>query len=947
MKFKHRTSRGSAVRVVLVLAMIAGLFTVIAPAAGAFPNASDEGVHVGLTLEGCNLDHGGVFDQSTTLCNDAGYTTGDLGKAWAELDLVPHRVTSSLGTQADATTDYKVSIMADGITNGKLGYDVISVPVVNAGKSDASCAVTAGAQTLFGTAADPFGGGTDTVIYRDLSIHQNKGTTCVFDYYERLAIGAHLYPGSSLQSYLGDQADLAGAKKTVSIPTNEVAPQTLSKTMTASQGSDTTWTIHKTPTPTSVDLGNTCDVTGDTASGNVSVTVSWTKNAAVAGGPVTIDVVVSATNPAHRDLTVTVSDVIRTGGVVGSGTVIDTRTLGPTNIPAGTTAEVGSFEFVWNSPTGTQVNDVATGTYTDTLTGIVVPQTTTTSAVATIQNNGPVTNGSAVITDSESISGTGLKFSVDSTSGASGNLTTIAPFGQAGAVAYVLGTHTTGPVYFVSASQSGDSSVTFNKTVYFDIPSSADADGTLSDTASLLGSDGFTTSADASIDITSTSIATLTINKTTTVPVDSATTFTFDIQDSTQTSVGTVDVDFAAGDTSGTGTLSGLDDGSYTAVETASGGFTPAADTPFTVGAGKCDVSIDVANGFAPASAQAIKITKPDGTLNVGWEMILDGPGTPAGGEKVLTDSGGVAGFQTQLEEGDYTITETNQDGWTSDGGKGDCSFTVDYPADAGKVFSCTFTNTAQGHIIIKKVTDPVTDTTTQFEFDPSYSASNFFLKNGEQNDSGNLVPGTYSVSEVNIPTNWTLTGATCDDGSLVSAIGLSAGETVTCTFRDKFVHVSRGLTMGYWKNHLAPDKVGGKPNPICKGLPSGTSCSSNGPWTITYLPQSLGNYPVTTILEAAKVFAAANCSNTGNIKQQNQNAIGCLAGQLLAAELNVANGADHCADATIAAANAFLISIGYTGPTGNYSGITAAQRATAISLKTALDTFNNGTCPP
>jgi hypothetical protein len=145
-------------------------------------------------------------------------------------------------------------------------------------------------------------------------------------------------------------------------------------------------------------------------------------------------------------------------------------------------------------------------------------------------------------------------------------------------------------------------------------------------------------------------------------------------------------------------------------------------------------------------------------------------------------------------------------------------------------------------------------------------------------------------------------------------------------------------LTPGYWKNHLALTGTTG-----CTGLPSGTSCSANGPFTKTYLPQPLGNYSVDTIQKAAAVWAVMNCSNTGSNATQNQNAAGCLAGHLLAAELNVANGAPGCISTTIAGANAFLISINYTGPSGSYTALTSTQRAQAISLKNALDAYNNG----
>ena len=74
-------------------------------------------------------------------------------------------------------------------------------------------------------------------------------------------------------------------------------------------------------------------------------------------------------------------------------------------------------------------------------------------------------------------------------------------------------------------------------------------------------------------------------------------------------------------------------------------------------------------------------------------------------------------------------------------------------------------------------------------------------------------------------------------------------------------------LTIGYWGNHL--DKTG---QTDCSGLPSGTGCSSNGPWAKTYLPQPLGPYSVSTVSTAAKVIAANNCSNAST---SSQNAVG------------------------------------------------------------------------
>jgi hypothetical protein len=139
-------------------------------------------------------------------------------------------------------------------------------------------------------------------------------------------------------------------------------------------------------------------------------------------------------------------------------------------------------------------------------------------------------------------------------------------------------------------------------------------------------------------------------------------------------------------------------------------------------------------------------------------------------------------------------------------------------------------------------------------------------------------------------------------------------------------------LTPGYWKNHLALNGTTG-----CRTLPGGTGCASNGPFAMTYLPQLLGNFSVNNIATAAKIFVGMNCSST-----KDQDSVGCLAGHLLAAKLNVANGANVCINTTIVNADTFLKSVNYVGPTGRYV-MTASQRALAINLKSALDVYNNG----
>ncbi len=94
---------------------------------------------------------------------------------------------------------------------------------------------------------------------------------------------------------------------------------------------------------------------------------------------------------------------------------------------------------------------------------------------------------------------------------------------------------------------------------------------------------------------------------------------------------------------------------------------------------------------------------------------------------------------------------------------------------------TCVFTNEKDARIVVQKQTDPDGAAQT-FSFSASYDADGFSLSDGQSDDSGDLDPGTYSVSET-VPANWVLTSAVCSDQSPASAIELSAGEVVTCVF--------------------------------------------------------------------------------------------------------------------------------------------------------------------
>jgi hypothetical protein len=116
----------------------------------------------------------------------------------------------------------------------------------------------------------------------------------------------------------------------------------------------------------------------------------------------------------------------------------------------------------------------------------------------------------------------------------------------------------------------------------------------------------------------------------------------------------------------------------------------------------------------------------------------------------------------------------------------GTVTFDIDAATD---VLDCTYTNRARGAIIVEKITD---DGQGAFNFTSNtLTPSAFTLTTTGPGAAGkdsrtfaDLAPGTYDVAET-VPAGWNLVSATCDDGSSPASIGLSAGETVTCTFHD------------------------------------------------------------------------------------------------------------------------------------------------------------------
>ncbi|MEZ4683943.1 MAG: DUF5979 domain-containing protein [Caldilineaceae bacterium] len=133
-----------------------------------------------------------------------------------------------------------------------------------------------------------------------------------------------------------------------------------------------------------------------------------------------------------------------------------------------------------------------------------------------------------------------------------------------------------------------------------------------------------------------------------------------------------------------------------------------------------------------------------------------------------------------------YQLRETLPTGWIQQSATCDNGSSVDQISiSENEIVHCTFTNLQLGQIIIKKVTKPEDDVSTQFNFTAGggLSPATFTLTNGNSWTFPDLTPGnSYSVAEA-AKSGWALENATCSDGSPPTKIDVAPGETVTCTF--------------------------------------------------------------------------------------------------------------------------------------------------------------------
>ena len=111
-----------------------------------------------------------------------------------------------------------------------------------------------------------------------------------------------------------------------------------------------------------------------------------------------------------------------------------------------------------------------------------------------------------------------------------------------------------------------------------------------------------------------------------------------------------------------------------------------------------------------------------------------------------LTD--GQSNNSGPLAPGTYSVAETVPDGWDLESAvcdDGSAPGSIALASD--ETVTCVFSNTLRrGRIIVQKQTNPDGDPQV-FDFTASYDANGFSLSDGQSDNSGALLPGTYSVS--------------------------------------------------------------------------------------------------------------------------------------------------------------------------------------------------------
>ena len=267
---------------------------------------------------------------------------------------------------------------------------------------------------------------------------------------------------------------------------------------------------------------------------------------------------------------------------------------------------------------------------------------------------------------------------------------------------------------------------------------------------------------------------------------------------------------FSIATSGGTGqsVISGLNAGTYTITEAVPAGWNL---TALTCTDPTGDTAVDLATGTATinlASAESVVCDYTDtrrGSITVvkstaGGNATFDftgpvSPASPGGNFQITTTAGTGQVVLADLLPGTHSVTEFVPAGWDltnincvdPSGGTSTAGSTATVGLAPGENVTCTFTDTRRGAIIVQKIAQGP-DGMFNFAGSQSFAITTTGGSGQDTTAYASVAPGTYTITET-VPPGWSLTALSCSDGSTTNlgtataTVGVSAGETVTCTF--------------------------------------------------------------------------------------------------------------------------------------------------------------------
>lgn len=250
-------------------------------------------------------------------------------------------------------------------------------------------------------------------------------------------------------------------------------------------------------------------------------------------------------------------------------------------------------------------------------------------------------------------------------------------------------------------------------------------------------------------------------------------------------------------DGNGNYSFGNLAPGTYAVCETAQAGWTqtyPANNGCHTL---VINVSGEIETGnFGNQGRGTIKVKKnvdTDGDGDIDTYNATDWTWDISGGAQDTA-----TGSSQNVAAGNYTVSEDQKTNYhvtdVSCSGEqiNDISESVSVTVSPGEDVVCTFTNTRDtGNITVHKTTDPNTDETFSIVLRDSNQAEvhTSTLGNGDS-DSYDVVTGTYSLDEENIPSDWDLKSAYCEnqdeDGLDLANLVVESDDDIDCYFHNE-----------------------------------------------------------------------------------------------------------------------------------------------------------------